>query len=138
MVAAPQAGRRFGALMAALLGAVWTAPAHSTEVPLWELGAGLGAIVFEDYRGSGTVHGYPLPVPYFVYNGTFLKADHNGVRGTLFDQDWVELNLSGNLTTPVRSDRALTRTRGRSPGRRRHVRVYKGVRLRRHEDVWRD
>jgi hypothetical protein len=27
------------------------------------------------------------------------------VRGTLFDQDWIELNLSGNATTPVRNDR---------------------------------
>jgi outer membrane scaffolding protein for murein synthesis (MipA/OmpV family) len=35
-----------------------------------------------------------------------LKADREGVRGTLFNQDWVELNLSGNATTPVRNDRA--------------------------------
>ena len=50
-------------------------------------------------------HVYPLPVPYVVYNGKFLKADRDGVRGTLFNQDWVELNLSFNATTPVRNDR---------------------------------
>jgi len=26
-------------------------------------------------------------------------------RATLFDQDWVELNVSGNATTPVKNDR---------------------------------
>ncbi len=45
-------------------------------------------------------------MPYFVYNGKFLQADRDGVRGKLFHQDWIELNLSVNATTPVRSDRA--------------------------------
>ena len=75
------------------------------EEPLWEFGLGVGAIAFEDYRGSDTAHVYPLPVPYIVYNGTFLKADRDGVRGTLFNQDRFELNLSFNATTPVRNDR---------------------------------
>ena len=65
----------------------------------------MGAVAFEDYRGSDTTHVYPLPVPYVLYNGTFLKADRDGVRGTLFNQDRIELNLSFNATTPVRSDR---------------------------------
>ncbi len=72
---------------------------------MWEFGLGLGAIAFEDYRGSDTVHAYPVPVPYFVYNGTFLKADRDGVRGTLLNQDRLEINLSFNLTTPVKNDR---------------------------------
>jgi outer membrane protein len=72
---------------------------------LWEVGLGLGAIAFEDYRGSNTTHAYPLPVPYLLYNGKFLKADRDGVRGTLFNQDRVEINVSFNLTTPVRNDR---------------------------------
>jgi MipA family protein len=71
---------------------------------LWEFGLGLGAIAFEDYRGSDTVHAYPVPVPYVIYNGKFLKADREGVRGTLFNQDKFEINLSVNLTTPVRND----------------------------------
>ena len=75
------------------------------EAPLWEVGLGAGAIAFQDYRGSDTTHAYPLPVPYIVYNGKFLKADRDGVRGTLFNQDRLEINLSFNLTTPVRNDR---------------------------------
>ncbi len=74
---------------------------YAKEEPLWEFGLGAGAIAFEDYRGSDTTHAYPLPVPYIVYNGKFLKADRDGVRGTLFNQDWFEINLSFNLTTPV-------------------------------------
>jgi MipA family protein len=95
-----------GALRAAWLLAIWgTSPVPAKEEPLLEYGLGVGAVAFEDYRGSDTTHVYPLPVPYVVYNGTFLKADRDGVRGTLFNQDRVELNLSVNATTPVKSDR---------------------------------
>ena len=106
MAVAPNAGRRAQQLAAVLLGAALAAAAAAKEEPLLEFGLGVGALAFEDYRGSATTHVYPLPVPYFVYNGKFLKADREGVRGTLFNQDWIELNLSGNATTPVRSDRA--------------------------------
>jgi MipA family protein len=92
-------------IAAAMLAACWAAPVHADERPLWEVGLGAGAIAFQDYRGSNTTHAYPLPVPYVVYNGKFLKADRDGVRGTLFNQKWLEINLSFNLTTPVRNDR---------------------------------
>ncbi len=78
--------------------------AFADEKPLWEVGLGLGAVAFEDYRGSATSHAYPLPVPYLIYRGEFLQADRDGVRGKLFNQDWLEINVSGNLTTPVRND----------------------------------
>jgi len=104
MVGAHKAGRRLKWLIAGLLGCAWAA-AEAKEEPLLEFGLGIGAIAFEDYRGSNTAHAYPLPIPYLLYNGKFLKADREGLRGTLFNQDWVELNLSGNATTPVRNDR---------------------------------
>ncbi len=91
--------------VAVQLAMCWAAPALSKEEPLWEYGLGVGAVAFEDYRGSDTTHVYPLPIPYVVYNGEFLKADRDGVRGTLLHQDRVDLNLSLNATTPVRSDR---------------------------------
>jgi MipA family protein len=94
--------RRAAALLAAVC---WPVCSYTKEVPLWEFGLGVGAIAFQDYRGSNTTHAYPLPLPYIRYNGKFLKADRDGVRGTLFNQDWLEINLSFNLTTPVRSDR---------------------------------
>jgi outer membrane scaffolding protein for murein synthesis (MipA/OmpV family) len=95
-------GRATAALLAI---SCWALPLHAKEEPLLEYGLGIGALAFEDYRGSDSSHIYPLPVPYVVYNGKFLKADREGVRGTLFNQDRVDLNLSANLTTPVRNDR---------------------------------
>src|SRR5260221_8763967 len=106
MGVAPNADRRMKKLVAVLLSWTLAGAAAAKEEPLLEFGLGLGALAFEDYRGSATTHVYPLPVPYLLYNGRFLKADREGVRGTLFNQDWVELNLSGNATTPVRNDRA--------------------------------
>jgi outer membrane scaffolding protein for murein synthesis (MipA/OmpV family) len=81
-------------------------PARADQLPLWEVGMGAGALVFNDYRGANTTHLYPVPVPYLVYRGKFLESDHNGVRGKLFHQDRIELNLSVNATTPVRNNSA--------------------------------
>jgi outer membrane scaffolding protein for murein synthesis (MipA/OmpV family) len=103
MPAAPR--RSCGTLPVALLAMCWAMPALPKEEPLLEYGLGVGAVAFEDYRGSNSSHVYPLPIPYLVYNGKFLKADRAGVRGTLFNQDRVELNLSFTATTPVRNDR---------------------------------
>jgi MipA family protein len=91
-------------LMLALLCGI-AAPAHAdaVEKPLWEFGLGVGALGFADYRGADTGHVYPVPVPYFIYRGEYLRADRDGVRGLLLNQSWVELNLSVNATTPVRS-----------------------------------
>jgi outer membrane scaffolding protein for murein synthesis (MipA/OmpV family) len=103
MAAAPNSS--CGTLPAALLAMCWALPAAPKEAPLLEFGLGVGAVAFEDYRGSGSSHVYPLPIPTLWYYGKFLKADRDGVRGTLFNQDRVELNLSGNATTPVSNDR---------------------------------
>jgi outer membrane protein len=92
---------------AALL--LMTIPAAATPQPLWELGLGVGALAFDDYRGADTGHLYPLPVPYFVYRGRFLRADRDGVRGLLIDREVAELNLSVNATTPVHSGDTLAR-----------------------------
>jgi outer membrane protein len=93
-------------VIAAALAAATAAVAHAEEKPLWELGLGAGTLIFNDYRGADTTHVYPVPVPYVVYRGKFLRSDHNGVRGKLFDQQRIELNLSINGTTPVRNDSA--------------------------------
>jgi outer membrane scaffolding protein for murein synthesis (MipA/OmpV family) len=84
--------------------AAWPALTHAEQKPLWEAGLGIGAIAFPDYRGSDETNVYPLPLPYFVYRGQFLKADREGVRGELFDRRYLELSLSVNATIPVSSD----------------------------------
>jgi outer membrane protein len=92
-------------LLAAAALAAGVAPCARAEPrPLWELGLGAGALIFHDYRGADTMHVYPVPVPYLVYRGKFLRSDHNGLRGRLFNKERIELNLSVNGTTPVRND----------------------------------
>ena len=85
------------------------APAAAEELPLWELGVGVGAFALPDYRGSDQGRGYALPVPYLVYRGEFLKADRHGIRGELFESERVELNLSVAASLPVNSSRNAAR-----------------------------
>lgn len=95
-------------LAAPAAGAAGHAPA--AQEPLWEFGLGVGAFGLADYRGADTGKVYPLPVPYFIYRGRFLRADRDGVRGRLFKHEFVELNVSLNATTPVRSRRTGARS----------------------------
>ena len=101
------AWRWAGALAALCLLA---APAAAEELPLWELGAGIGAFALPDYRGSDEGRAYLLPVPYLVYRGKFLKSDRHGIRGTLFDSERLDLNLSVAASLPVDSSRNAART----------------------------
>src|SRR6201988_3458235 len=91
-------------LAAAALAAGVARCARADPRPLWELGVGAGGLIFHDYRGADTMHVYPVPVPYLVYRGKFLRSDHNGLRGRLFNEEHIELNLRVNGTTPVRND----------------------------------
>lgn len=78
-----------------------TAVARAEPQPLWEFGLGVGAVAFNDYRGASTMHAYPVPVPYFVYRGVFLRADRDGVHGRFLDRSFVEFDFSANATAPV-------------------------------------
>jgi len=88
------------ALWAALLPGART---QADQKPLWELGLGPALLVLRDYRGASSSHVYPLPVPYFVYRGTFLQADRDGLKGKIFDQKFAELHISLSATPPVRN-----------------------------------
>lgn len=97
-----------GMLSAALALGV-PAAASAAEKPLWELGAGVTVLQFPAYRGSDENHLFVLPVPYVVYRGEVLKADRDGLRGTFFDSERVELNLSLSASPPVSSDKVKVR-----------------------------
>ena len=86
-------------------------PGESAQVkrPLWELGLGAGALVLPDYRGSAHNQSYLSPLPYFIYRGTWLKADRDGTRALLFNSDRVELDMSLGATPPTRSREGTAR-----------------------------
>ena len=71
--------------------------------PLWELGAGVAALRFPDYRGSDESGAYLLPLPYVVYRGDFLKADREGARAVLVDVERFEVEMSVSASVPTRS-----------------------------------
>lgn len=71
--------------------------------PLWELGAGVAALRFPDYRGSDESGAYLLPLPYVVYRGKFLKADREGARAVLVDVERFEVEMSVSASVPTRS-----------------------------------
>lgn len=99
------AKRAASVLAIALLGATAAPAALAKDLPLWEVGLGVGGMWFPDYRGSDETRGWVLPVPYVVYRGEIFKADRNGIRGMLFDTDRLDLNISLNASQPVSSGR---------------------------------
>lgn len=80
-----------------------TDKASGGQRPLWELGAGVAALHFPDYRGSDESGAYLLPLPYVVYRGKFLRADREGARAVLVDVERFEIELSVSASVPTRS-----------------------------------
>jgi len=81
------------------------ADSSSRGEPLWELGMGVAAVRFADYRGSDHTSSYVLPLPFVAYRGRFLRADRDGARAILFAGHQVVVDLSLSASVPTRSDR---------------------------------
>jgi outer membrane scaffolding protein for murein synthesis (MipA/OmpV family) len=101
---------RYGALAALSLAALATSVQAAEDQPLWEIGAGVAAFSFPMYRGSDQTNNFLMPVPHFTYHGDFLKADRQGIRGSFFDSDWLDLTVSLALSPPVSSNDITART----------------------------
>ncbi|HXE37572.1 MAG TPA: MipA/OmpV family protein [Azonexus sp.] len=95
---------RMARLAAACLAVSAFSAQADEERPLWEIGAGVAAFSFPMYRGSDQTHNFLMPVPHFTYHGDFFKADRQGIRGSLFDSDRVDLTVSLALSPPVASE----------------------------------
>lgn len=80
------------------------------EKPLWEYGIGVAGLYTPHYLGADQYHGLLLPAPFFIYRGDTLKADRDGVRGSLFNNDRLKLNISGSAALPVDSEDNDART----------------------------
>lgn len=96
-------GRRTLGPALALLGLAGAVPAFATEKPLWEIGAGLGALRMPHYRGSDQSNNWLLPIPYVVYRGDILRADRDGARAVLFDGDRLDFDFSVAASAPTKS-----------------------------------
>ena len=74
------------------------------EKPLWELGIGIGALSQPFYTGTSQRRNVAFPVILPVYRGEVLKADDQGVRAELFDNDRYKLDISLDFSLAVDSD----------------------------------
>lgn len=95
--------------MAALLSLITVSPCACADKPLWEIGAGIGALSMPDYLGSDHQQRHLLPIPYLVYRGDFLKVDRDKIRGLLYQGERSEWDISVNAATPVKSNDSLAR-----------------------------
>jgi outer membrane scaffolding protein for murein synthesis (MipA/OmpV family) len=97
------------AAVVAIAASTASAAPELVDAPLWEAGVGLGAVVFPVYRGAAVTSFYALPIPYIVYRGTLLRADHNGANLEFIDHDAVQLRLSADAGPPVKSSDVTVR-----------------------------
>jgi MipA family protein len=96
--------RPFFALLVTL--SAYNAQAESSidTAPKSDLGIGIAVLQFPAYRGSDQSSTLVLPFPYLEYRGDFFKADREGVRASLFDNDRVEFSVSISGSPPSKSD----------------------------------
>jgi len=90
------------ALALLLAAATVAAPARADE-PLWEIGAGVGAASFPEYRGSNERTEFVVPIPYLTYRGERLRVDREGARGLLARTPNYEVDISIDGAVPVES-----------------------------------
>jgi len=81
-------------------------PALAELLPLWEVGAGIGAARIPHYRGANQYRTWALPVPYVVYRGEILKIDERRYRGLFYRSDRAELDISLSGSPPAQDNQA--------------------------------
>ena len=80
--------------------------ALAEPLPLWEVGAGVGAARIPHYRGANQYRTWALPVPYVVYRGEILQLDEHRYRGLFLRSDRTELDISLSGSPPARNNEA--------------------------------
>ena len=77
-------------------------------LPVWEIGAGIGALSFPHYPGADQSQTLVLPFPLIVYRGDTLRADRGGLKGILYDggNTVVDISIRGSLPVDSSDNRA--------------------------------
>jgi len=91
-------------VFAAILGASWITSAHAEELPLWELGLGIGGLHQPYYVGTKDTRTFAFPVPVPVYRGDVFKSDDNGIRAEIIKDSRYKLDLSLDFNLAIDSD----------------------------------
>lgn len=78
--------------------------ASAEELPLAELGFGIGAINMPYYPGSSEQRNVVFPVPLPIYRGHIFKSDDQGTRADLIQNSRFDLDLSADFNFAVDSD----------------------------------
>jgi len=79
------------------------------ELPILELGIGIGVTTLADYRGSDETRTLYLPIPYINYRGDKVKVDRRGIRGILYESENTAINVSGGFGLGVNSSKNKAR-----------------------------
>ena len=74
------------------------------EKPLYEFGIFGGAFRAQHYPASDQFQDRYLAVPYMIYRGDFFKADEDGVRGEVFENKRLKLDMSLAAAFPANSE----------------------------------
>lgn len=77
---------------------------NKKKLPLYEIGAGIINIKVPHYPASNHYKTHTIPFPTFLYRGEVIRADEDGgVRGRLFSNGELELNISFGGSLPADS-----------------------------------
>lgn len=89
-------------------GALAQDPAPRSELPLWEVGVGVGGISQVAYPGSDEQVHRAAPLPFVIYRGKRLRADDKGagLRAIRTDSFELDLSASGSLSSGSKSLKA--------------------------------
>jgi outer membrane scaffolding protein for murein synthesis (MipA/OmpV family) len=82
------------------------ADANAAGRPKWEAGVALGGGSFNDYPGADQNHLRGLVAPVLVYRGPVLRVDREGIRGRLFNDADIELDIAASAAFDARNSRA--------------------------------
>jgi outer membrane scaffolding protein for murein synthesis (MipA/OmpV family) len=77
---------------------------EANRLPLWQVGASIGAATIPHYTGSNQQHNLPLLFPAFIYRGDRLRASRGRVRGLFFSSKHFAIDIGASGQLPVYSE----------------------------------